>query len=100
MALTEWKIPRTAQPRPDEFAFDLDRTLSSVMALSSTVPADAFTAETLGTERAGNAVLIDASGVVLTIGYLVTEASSIWLNLNDGRVVPGDMTEPGATLGE
>ena len=91
MALTEWKIPRGTQPRPDDFVFDLDRTLSGVMALSSVIPGDAFTAETLGTERAGNAVLIDTAGTVLTIGYLVTEASSIWLTLNDGRVVPGDV---------
>jgi len=40
------------------------------------------------TERAGNGVLIDERGVVLTIGYLVTEAETIWLHLNDGRVVP------------
>ena len=38
------------------------------------VPADAFSAETLGTERAGNGVLIREDGVVLTIGYLITEA--------------------------
>src|SRR5438445_12124251 len=51
-------------------------------------PADAFTAETLGTERTGNGVLI-REGVVLTIGYLVTEAETIWLHLADGRAVPG-----------
>ena len=49
---------------------------------------DAFSAETLGTERAGNGVLID-DGLVLTIGYLITEAESVWLHLGDGRVVEG-----------
>jgi S1-C subfamily serine protease len=58
------------------------------VALRSTVPADAFTADTLGTERAGNGVII-RDGIVLTIGYLITEADSIWLHLGDGRVVPG-----------
>ena len=53
------------------------------------IPGDAFTAETLGTERAGNGVLIRADGLVLTIGYLVTEAETIWLTLIDGRAVPG-----------
>jgi len=55
----------------------------------ATIPADAFTAETLGTERAGNGVLIRGNGLVLTIGYLITEAETIWLSLNDGRSVPG-----------
>ena len=43
---------------------------------------------TLGTERAGNGVLID-DGLVLTIGYLITEAEAVWLHLGDGRVVQG-----------
>src|SRR5438270_7391703 len=57
--------------------------------LHAIIPSDAFTAETLGTERAGNGVLIRENGVVLTIGYLITEAETVWLHLNDGRVVPG-----------
>jgi S1-C subfamily serine protease len=60
-----------------------------MVGLRSIVPADAFTAETLGTERAGNGVFIRDNGLVLTIGYLITEAESIWLNLSDGRSVPG-----------
>ena len=47
--------------------------------------ATSFTAETLGTERAGNGVLI-RDGVVLTIGYLITEAQTIWLHPADGHV--------------
>lgn len=77
------------QPKPQNYGYDLDRALSSVMALSATIPPDAFTADTLGTERAGNAVLIREDGLVLTIGYLVTEAASVWLTLSDGRVVSG-----------
>ncbi len=52
-------------------------------------PESAFTAQTLGTERAGNGVLIRDDGIVLTIGYLVTEAQSVWLKTNTGRTVPG-----------
>ena len=87
-SLTEWKVPPAYQPRPGDYSFDLDRVLSSVVGLHSIVPADAFSAETLGTERAGNGVLID-DGLVLTIGYLITEAESVWLHLGDGRVVEG-----------
>jgi S1-C subfamily serine protease len=101
MPSAEWKIPRAAQPRPDDYAFDLDRALGAVMALSSIIPNDAFTADTLGTERAGNAVLIRENGLILTIGYLITEASTIWLSLNDGRVIEGDVLgyDPESGLG-
>ena len=87
-SLTEWKVPPAFQPRQNDYAFDLDRALSSVVGLHSIIPPDAHSAETLGTERAGNGVLID-DGLVLTIGYLITEAEAVWLHLGDGRVVQG-----------
>src|ERR1044072_593921 len=88
-ALPEFKVSPAVQPRPEDYGYDLDKALSSVMGLHAIIPNDAFTAETLGTERAGNGVLINERGLVLTIGYLITEAETIWLHLNDARVVPG-----------
>ena len=87
-SLLEWKVPSSAQPRAQDYGYDLERALSSVIGLHSIIPSDAFSAETLGVERAGNGVLI-GDGLVLTIGYLITEAETIWLHLGDGRVVPG-----------
>jgi S1-C subfamily serine protease len=87
-ALTEWKVPPSAQPRAEDYAYDLERALSSVIGLHSIIPPDGFTAETLGVERAGNGVLID-NGLVLTVGYLITEAATVWLHLGDGRVAEG-----------
>jgi S1-C subfamily serine protease len=87
-SLIEWKVPQAVQPRPEDYPYDLERALSSVIGLHSIVPSDAFTADTLGAERAGNGVLID-DGLVLTIGYLITEAETVWLHLSDGRVVQG-----------
>src|SRR6478609_9162862 len=87
-SLTEWKVPSAHQQRPGDYSFDLDRALASVVGLHSIIPADAFSADTLGTERAGNGVLID-DGLVLTIGYLITEAETVWLHLGDGRAVQG-----------
>src|SRR6201996_3211519 len=86
--LTEWRVPPAAQPRAGDYSFDLEHALSSVVGLHSIIPSDAFTAETLGTERAGNGVLID-DGLILTIGYLITEAEAVWRHLGDGRVVQG-----------
>jgi len=87
-SLIEWKVPPSAQPRAEDYSYDLERALASVVGLHSIVPADAFTADTLGVERAGNGVLID-DRLVLTIGYLITEAETVWLHLGDGRVVQG-----------
>ena len=75
------------QPNPDNYDYELDQALSSVVGIRTIIPADAFTAETLGTERLGNGVLI-RNGVVLTIGYLITEAETVWIS-QGGRVVPG-----------
>jgi S1-C subfamily serine protease len=86
--VSNWKIPASVQPKPQDYRFDLEQALAAVVGLRTIIPADAFTAETLGTERAGNGVLI-RDDVVLTIGYLITEAQTIWLSLLDGRVVPG-----------
>ena len=86
---TDWKVPLASQPKPEDYNYDLEVALASVVGLRTVAPADAFSAETLGTERAGNGVLIRQDGVVLTIGYLITEAESIWITLSDGRAVPG-----------
>jgi S1-C subfamily serine protease len=89
-SVSDWKVSPSVQPRVEDYAFDLERALSSVVGLRVLVPGDAFTAETLGTERAGNGVVIGDNGLVLTIGYLITEAETIWLTTGDGRVVAGD----------
>jgi S1-C subfamily serine protease len=85
----DWQVTPAFQPDPKDYAFDLDAALAAVVTLKSTVPADAFTAGILGTERSGYGVLIERRGLVLTVGYLITEAETIWLGLSDGRTVPG-----------
>jgi S1-C subfamily serine protease len=66
---------------------NIDPTLRSVVAVRATVPPDAFTATTLGTLREGSGVVIGENGLVLTIGYLITEAEEVWLTTNEGQVV-------------
>jgi S1-C subfamily serine protease len=84
-----WAFPKSVQPDPEDFGFDLEQALNSVVQLRSEIPEDAFTASILGTERLGNGVVISKDGLVLTIGYLITEAESIWLTTNSGAVVAG-----------
>jgi S1-C subfamily serine protease len=85
----DWEIPPNLRPDPNDYSFDLDRALNAVVSLKSYVPQDAFTANTLGTERAGSAVMIRDSGLFVTIGYLITEAETIWISTNDGQAVQG-----------
>ncbi|WP_208249105.1 S1C family serine protease [Rhizobium sp. T1470] len=66
---------------------NIDEILRSVVAVRSSIPEDAFTAGTLGTRREGSGVVIKPSGLVLTIGYLITEAEEVWLTTLDGRVI-------------
>ena len=85
----DWSFPADLQPDPARQAFDLDAALAAVVGIRTEVPEDAFTAPVLGTERAGSGVVIRPDGLVLTVGYLITEARSVWLSTHDGRVVPG-----------
>ncbi|MET0192728.1 MAG: S1C family serine protease [Hyphomicrobiaceae bacterium] len=76
------------QPRPEDYDFELDEALASVVGIRAIIPGDAFTAESLGTERSGNGVVIGPDGLVLTIGYLITEAETVWISTG-GNVVSG-----------
>jgi S1-C subfamily serine protease len=85
----DWEIPANLQPDPNDYPYDLERALSAVVGLRSFIPSDAFTAGSLGTERTGSGVVIRESGLVATIGYLITEAETIWITSSDGRAVAG-----------
>ena len=84
-----WAFPEDMQPKAEETDFDLDAVLDAVVLLHAEIPDDAFTAPILGTERAGYGVVIRDDGLVLTIGYVITEASSVWMTTNRGVVVQG-----------
>jgi len=59
----------------------------SVVAVRTHIPEDAFTASSLGTIREGSGVVIGKDGLVLTIGYLITEANEVWLTTSEGHVM-------------
>lgn len=62
--------------------------LSAVVSVRTQVPASARTAETLGTEREGSGVVINDRGLILTIGYLILEASRAEITLAGGKSLP------------
>jgi S1-C subfamily serine protease len=73
-------------------ATDMEHILSAVVGLRAEVPEEARTAEGLGTDRTGSGVVIDAGGLVLTVGYLVMEATRITVSPRPGEApdVPAD----------
>ena len=79
------------RPRQSELSFDLEASLASVVSLRATIPDDAFTAPILGTERDGQGVLIRDDGLIVTVGYLITEAESVWLVAENGNAVAGHL---------
>ncbi|MGH8665068.1 MAG: S1C family serine protease [Burkholderiales bacterium] len=63
----------------------------SVVLLRATAPKDARSAATLGVQRQGSGIVIDNSGLILTIGYLILEADGIEVIPADGKAVPATM---------
>jgi S1-C subfamily serine protease len=86
---THWSFPTRLRPDPAELDFDLSAALRSVVLVHSEIPEEAFTASFLGTERIGHGTVISPDGLILTIGYLITEAQTVWLTTNEGSVVAG-----------
>ena len=84
-----WTFPESVQPNPEQTQFDLERALEAVVLVRAEIPEDAYSAPTLGTERSGYGAVIREDGLVLTIGYLINEASQIWLATNSGTLVAG-----------
>lgn len=72
-------------------AQNIEEQLSAVVRVRTVVPGDARTAESLGRSREGNGVVIDQGGLVLTIGYLMVEATGVEVMSTDGRSVPAQV---------
>ena len=77
------QAPPTPRPRSERTVDSL-----SVVKLRSTALAGARSSRMLGRQREGTGVVIDAQGLVLTIGYLILEAATVELSTVDGTAVP------------
>lgn len=80
-------VPLHAQDKPKD---DSAETLSAVVRVKARILPNARSAESLGTVREGNGVLI-RENLVLTIGYLVIEADGIEVISGDGKAVPATL---------
>ena len=84
-----YQIDPAHRPDPENCAFDIGSALSSIVSLQTKVPENAYTIQALGAERAGHGVVINDTGLVLTIGYLIIEAETIWMIDHTGQAVSG-----------
>lgn len=70
----------------------LHAVLLATVDLSTRVPADHPSARNLGTERMGSGTLVDSTGTILTVNYVVNGAEAITVTLSDGKQYPGRLT--------
>lgn len=92
---------QAAQTPPGASAVEAENTLEalSVVRVKSETVRDARSAATLGSEREGTGIVIDSNGLVLTIGYLITEAARVELSTTDGKKYPATVVGYDSTTG-
>ena len=73
----------------DELA--VDAVLGALVRVTAEIPSDARTARFLGTEREATGVVIDDSGLAVTIGYTVMEAMAATVTDSAGTTVPAEI---------
>lgn len=84
-ALTLTPLARAADPTPPPLSPQLTDLLRSVVKIHVYALPDSESAKRLGTERNGNGIVVGPGGLIVTIGYLVTEAMSVEIIDDNGR---------------
>jgi len=81
LVLIAVSAPASAQKTVDEI-------LSAIVRVQTEINPSGRTASVLGTERDGHGVVIDSSGLVLTIGYLILESQKVTVTGSNGATYP------------
>lgn len=84
MAAAAWLAGSLAAPAG---ATTLNELVAAVVRIKTFINPDGRSVENLGRQREGSGIVIDQSGLVLTIGYLMVEAQSAEVITNDRRAV-------------
>ncbi len=92
ISLLAWAPPAAATTAPASAAERQMQALSvasaAVVGIQVKAAEGASSVRTLGRQRVGSGVVIDADGLVLTIGYLMLEADQIEIVTQDRKTVP------------
>lgn len=99
-ALRAVDAPQGSSPKETQ-GLDAERLIRSVVGISAVAPPDVQSSKTLGTEREGSGIVIDGSGLILTIGYTVMEAFEIQVVTAEGKSYPATLAayDPVSGLG-
>lgn len=65
--------------------------LDSMVRITAQISRESQSAAGLGTTREGNGAVIDGNGLVLTIGYLILEATEVKIETGNGRTLPAEI---------
>src|SRR5215813_11594131 len=80
----------SSTPAPAETA-SLEELISAVVKIKTHINPEGRTVQGLGRDREGTGILIDADGLILTIGYLMVEAYAAEVLTNDGHTLPASI---------
>jgi S1-C subfamily serine protease len=86
-------------PSPGPAQREITVDALSVVRVKAQAVRDARSSASLGTEREGTGIVIDSNGLVLTIGYLITEADKVELSTADGRTFPATVVGSDTSTG-
>lgn len=75
--------PRADVPRPSDAT--IAKLAQSIVKVQAFVPPEARSASRLGTKREGSGAIIDRDGLIVTIGYLISEAMAVEVTDYEGK---------------
>ena len=91
--MTDEKIVQPRSERFENFEIsdeEMKRRLRAIVSITTIVPEHAQTADILGTKRTGNGVFVNQMGLIVTVGYLIAEATQIWITTASDETVLAD----------
>ncbi|MGE0718290.1 MAG: S1C family serine protease [Alphaproteobacteria bacterium] len=80
-----------APPRAAVAQAPVETALQAVVKVRAFVAGEARSARTLGTLREGSGVVIDADGLIVTIGYVILEAMGVEITDHRGRTMRAEI---------
>jgi len=75
--------PAAAQAGPS-----IEDVFKAIVRIDTTIPDGARTRDILGATRTGHGAVIDANGLIVTIGYVILEADTVTVTSHDGKQTP------------
>jgi S1-C subfamily serine protease len=92
-------VTSVARPRPGRVVELVKRLLASVVHIHAEVPAAHPSTRHLGDERMGTGIIVDPSGLILTVNYVVMGAETIQVTFGKGRSQKAEIVAQDFELG-